>query len=142
MSPTPLIQQVMSFAQRWFDSLSERRSIEEILPLLDLDSLQMEFPEATLRTETEFRDWYRQVGTLFRDQTHVVESLAATGDPARPEVLVTVVWAGIDAQTDERFAYRVEQTWQLDRDAAGQLRISRYHVGPLRALEPFGVARS
>jgi len=142
MSPTPLIQQVMSFAQRWFDSLSERQPIDEILPLLDLNSLQMEFPEATLRTETEFRDWYRQVGTLFRDQTHDVESLTATGDPARPEVMVTVVWAGTDAQTGRPFRYRVEQTWQLGRDAAGELRISRYHVGPMRALDALEVARS
>jgi hypothetical protein len=135
MTTSALSEAVLPFATDWFHSLSDRDDIDVVTRYLQLDQLEMRFPEATLRTEADFREWYVAVGGLFHNQTHDIEVLDASGDDASPHVNVTVVWAGIDSATTVPFRYRVAQQWDLVRDDGGALKIAQYQVGPMQPLE-------
>lgn len=45
-----------SFVHEWFDLLSSHAPVEELLPMVSGDALEMVFPERTLRSHADFRD--------------------------------------------------------------------------------------
>jgi len=130
-------QTVAEFAEQWFEELSDRAPVDRLLERVTDAGLDMAFPERTLTGHEDFTDWYRAVGELFADQTHVIEQLHAEPRGDLVDVDVTVVWAGVETADGSRFAFRVNQNWTLRRGPDGKLRIQRYRVGdfvPLPAV--------
>lgn len=74
----------------WFKKLTDHAPVDEMLAMLNVDSLQMKFPEATLTSEQQFRDWYTTVTNKFFDQVHELKMLdvALDGDVATVELVV------------------------------------------------------
>ncbi|MGF1431495.1 nuclear transport factor 2 family protein [Kitasatospora sp. LaBMicrA B282] len=124
--------EIREFAQQWFDLLSRHDPVEDLLPLVVDEGLEMAFPERTLRSHADFRDWYTVVGEAFDDQSHVLEQFTAREQDGRVDIELTVVWAAKHLAEGTRAAFRVQQSWQLTREpATGALRISHYQVGTL-----------
>ncbi|GAA2739009.1 MULTISPECIES: nuclear transport factor 2 family protein [Kitasatospora] len=131
--------EIREFAQNWFDLLSRHDPVAELLPLVVDEGLDMAFPERTLRSHADFRDWYAVVGEAFADQSHTLEAFSATEADGRVDIELAVVWAAKHVEDGVRRAFRVEQSWQLARTpGTGALRIARYRVGTLTPVEDAG----
>ncbi|MYW67495.1 hypothetical protein GTY65_26005 [Streptomyces sp. SID8379] len=129
---TESAQDAAEFVQHWYDILSSHEPVEELLPHVIDDGLEMAFPERTLHGHADFRDWYAAVGEAFGPQSHIVEKLRTNEHDGLVDIEVTVVWTAKNLSDGSVSALRIEQTWQLVRDAAdGSLRIGTYHVGDL-----------
>ncbi|MEW2292740.1 nuclear transport factor 2 family protein [Streptomyces sp. NPDC006743] len=125
-------QDVAAFVQHWYDILSSHEPVEDLLPHVIDDGLEMAFPERTLRSHADFRDWYAAVGESFGPQSHIVEKLRTHEHDGLVDVEVTVVWTAKNLSDGSVSALRIDQTWQLVREGAdGALRIRTYHVGAL-----------
>ncbi|WP_051844031.1 antibiotic biosynthesis monooxygenase [Streptomyces sp. NRRL S-813] len=142
LARTPDEETVRDFARTWFDRLSDRAPLEEMLAYVAADGLEMVFPEATLTDHQEFAAWYAEVGTLFRDQKHDLERIEVT--PAADgsaegavDVDVTVVWRATVVAEGRRSAARARQSWRLRPSfRTGAPEIVRYRV---RSLEEIAV---
>lgn len=125
-------QDVAAFVQHWYDILSSHEPVEDLLPHVIDDGLEMAFPERTLRSHADFRDWYAAVGESFGPQSHIVEKLRTHEHDGLVDVEVTVVWTAKNLSDGSVSALRIDQTWQLVREGVdGALRIRTYHVGAL-----------
>lgn len=123
-----------AFARDWFDRLNRHVPVEDILPLVADDGLEMAFPERTLHDHAEFRDWYADVGRSFREQDHQLEQVDVRPDAGGADVIVTVAWRATETGSGCRQEARAYQTWRLDRSfSTGEPLISKYRV---RALVP------
>jgi hypothetical protein len=131
--------EIKEFAQEWFDLLSRHDPVGKLLPLVADEGLEMAFPERTLRSHDDFRDWYTVVGEAFADQAHTLESFDSREQDGLVDIELTVLWAA-QHLADEAFrVFRVEQSWQLRRDAdTGALCILRYRVGTLTPVGDAG----
>lgn len=124
--PMPTDQATETFVQDWFDLLSAHAPIEQLLPFISPGELLMEFPEKTLRSHSDVRDWYVGVGGSYTDQDHVVENVDAA--PAGTDLAVRVVWRATQTSDGTELALRVNQTWRVERPATGRPVIVEYHV--------------
>ena len=132
-SDVPTEREIRSFAQEWFDLLSAHEPAERLLAFVADDGLEMAFPERTLYSHADCRDWYRNVGLAFSAQTHDIERLVAVEDAAGADVSVTVVWRAV--QTDgPPVAVRVDQRWRLVRHPDAGWQIVGYQVGEMQDL--------
>ncbi|MFG3281877.1 nuclear transport factor 2 family protein [Streptomyces sp. NPDC048111] len=123
---------IPAFVQHWFDILSSHEPVEELLAHVVDDGLEMVFPERTLRSHADFRDWYEVVGEAFADQSHVVERLDVDEDGTGVGISLTVVWTAKQTSDGTVSSFRIQQTWRLVREAGtGRPLISRYRVGDL-----------
>jgi ketosteroid isomerase-like protein len=126
--------EIRSFVQEWFDLLSDHAPVERLLPFAADDGLRMAFPESTLRSHDDFRDWYDAVGRAYGEQSHEVEHLRTSPCEGGAECAVTVLWRA--AQVDgPPVAVRVEQNWRLNRLPEGGWRIAAYEVCRMHELE-------
>ncbi|MGV9252856.1 nuclear transport factor 2 family protein [Streptomyces sp. NPDC003697] len=126
---------VREFSQDWFNDLSRRAPVQEMLPRLASQQLEMAFPERTLYSHDDFVDWYAAVGDLFTDQEHVLERLEVEDRGAVLDLDVTVVWKATHVRDGSRTAFRIDQQWQLQKGPGDALRILKYRVGDLRPVE-------
>jgi len=127
---------VAAFVQQWFDILSRHEPVEELLPFVSDQGLDMTFPERTLRGHDDFRDWYRAVGETFADQTHVLEHLDTRNSGDRVHIDLFVVWTAKTVADGSVSSFRVHQNWTLRRRAGGEPPvIVTYRVGELVPVE-------
>lgn len=121
--------QVEHFAARWFAALNRHDPVEQLLPMVSPSPLEMAFPERTLRSHGDFREWYAAVGESFRDQDHIVEQIVAGDREEGTAVDVTVVWKATQTADGKRLALRATQQWLLTRsEASDEPVITAYHV--------------
>jgi hypothetical protein len=66
---------VRQLVDDWYAKLDVHAPVEEFLPLLADEGLEMQFPEATLRDKQAFIDWYTGVTHKFFDEVHVMKDL-------------------------------------------------------------------
>jgi len=74
----------------WYAKLDVHAPVEEFLPLLADEGLEMRFPEATLHGKDEFITWYEGVTRKFFDEIHVMKELTieTAGDTATVQLVV------------------------------------------------------
>jgi hypothetical protein len=127
-------EQIRKFVQTWFDQLSEHVSVECLVPMVSANDLEMVFPERTIHSHAEFRDWYKGVGTAFANQQHILERLDTVLINDGAELNLTVVWKATRVEDGADIAARATQTWVLETSPEFDTPvIVRYHV---RSLEP------
>jgi hypothetical protein len=126
---------VSAFAAQWFQYLDVHAPADRLADCLASDGLLMVFPERTLRTVDEFRDWYRTVCGLYTDETHEIEYVTPTVVGDRIDVAVSVIWRATQTSDDSRLAMRAKQTWRLSRTPSDPgLVITEYRVDELADL--------
>ncbi|GIE77966.1 hypothetical protein Aph02nite_39160 [Actinoplanes philippinensis] len=126
---------VSAFAAQWFQYLDVHAPADDLASCLSTDDLTMVFPERTLRSVAEFRDWYRTVCGLYTDETHEIEYVTPAVVDDRIDVAVSVIWRATQTSDGSRLAMRARQTWRLSRTQSGPgLVITEYRVDELAAL--------
>ncbi|GIF38055.1 nuclear transport factor 2 family protein [Actinoplanes xinjiangensis] len=126
---------VSAFAAQWFQYLDVHAPADRLAGCLATDGLVMVFPERTLRSVDEFRDWYRTVCGLYTDETHEIEEVTPTVADDRIDVAVSVIWRATQTADGSRLAMRAKQTWRLARTPSGPgLVITEYRVDDLADL--------
>jgi hypothetical protein len=137
----PLNQaEVQAFAEEWYRKLDVHASLEEFIPLLAEDELEMVFPEATIQGFEGFKGWYERVIGIFFDEVHTVKSVTIAGSGAKAEAKVVVRWEAsvwnAPAPYSDRIILDAYQTWEVERSPKTQkVVITRYVVDSLDYAE-------
>jgi quinol monooxygenase YgiN len=136
LTEPPAPDEVSAFVATWFQRLSDRAPVDELLPMVADEGLDMRFPDATLASHEDFRKWYEQVGQAFRDQSHeVLEVQQTPGADASVDLAVTVIWRATTIADGRSFASRATQSWRLRRSSTtAEPEIVGYHVESLAEL--------
>jgi hypothetical protein len=116
------------FVGEWFDLLSAHAPVDNLLPFVSENDLEMVFPERTLRSHADFRDWYKAVGETYSNQEHVVEKIDATPAGDGQDLAVTVIWRAVQKSDDAKIAVRAQQSWRLATSGSGGPLIRKYRV--------------
>lgn len=126
---------VQRFAKDWYDKLSSRVPVEELLPMLASIGLDIRFPDAEIKSHDDFRKWYAMVGERFDEQEHIVESLSQLPSENGLLVFVTVVWKARQKSDGNRLKVRANQTWTIGRAGTDNLPvIITYFVNSLQNI--------
>jgi hypothetical protein len=118
--------EVKSLVNCWYFLLDVHAPVEQVLPLLADEGLEMRFPEATLRGHQEFIPWYEGVIRMFFDEVHVMQELQITpsADGARADVELVVKWLAKrwrpPAPTSEWLGFDATQRWVVVRSPQTQ----------------------
>ena len=113
--PETLSEAVSAFVRKWFQELSDHVPVERLQRFLAPAGLQMVFPERTLLSLGDFRDWYATVGLAYTDQSHAVETVTATPADDHVDIDVVVIWRAVQTADGSRLAMRARQRWHLLR---------------------------
>jgi hypothetical protein len=113
--------ELKEMAAVWYHKLDVHAPLEEFVPFLAEDGLEMRFPEATVYGFEGFSEWYDRVIGIFFDEVHTVKqvTLASQADPAEVKVIVkweASVW-NPPAAKSERIVLDAYQTWYVTRSA-------------------------
>jgi hypothetical protein len=123
----------------WYRALDRHDELDEVLPYLIDDGLEMRFPEATARGHAGFADWYKAVTNRFFDEVHTVSSVevtALTADAATVDVVVNWqarIW-NPPAAKSEWMGFDAFQTWELVTGPEGTVRLKTYIVDRLEPM--------
>ena len=124
----------------WYKKLDVHAPVEEIVPLLVSDGLEMRFPEATLKSIEEFKGWYNRVTNLFFDETHDMKMLDIDIDGETAVVKLVVNWQAHiwnpPAAKSKWLGFDAHQTWIVKRDKkTGKAAVAAYIVDLLDPME-------
>jgi hypothetical protein len=130
---TPLLEsEVKQLVDTWYAKLDVHAPVEELLPLLADDGMEMKLPEVTLRGHAEFIQWYERVIRTFFDEIHTMKELHITfpeppgetevqvvGSPTQAQVQLVVNWQARrwkpPAAKSEWLGFDAEQRWVVQR---------------------------
>jgi hypothetical protein len=132
-------QEVKQVVTDWYQKLDVHAPVQELVPMLAEDGLEMRFPEATLRGEGEFKQWYATVTSKFFDEIHEMKQLEirTAGDHADVKLVVNWqahVWNPPDAKS-RWIGFDAAQSWVVSRSATtGRPVIKTYVVDALTPM--------
>jgi hypothetical protein len=130
--------QLRSYAADWFAALDHHVDIENLLPFLADEELEMHFPEGIQKGHAGFRVWYDTVTRRFFDEIHELKEFTVTRNDTRADIHLVVNWqARVWDPPQPRskwLRFDATQTWQVRRAHGNEnLHIIRYVVN---ALDP------
>lgn len=134
--------QVKQLVDDWYLKLDVHATVEEFLPLLADENLEMQFPEGTLHGQDAFKTWYDGVIHTFFDEVHTMQALDITTASDHANVQLVVRWEAsrwhAPAPKSERLAFDAAQTWVVKRSPETQKPvIVTYIVDSLTPLDGF-----
>jgi hypothetical protein len=151
---TPLLKsEVKQLVDTWYAKLDVHAPVEELLPLLADDGLEMNLPEVTLHGHTEFIQWYERVIRTFFDEIHTMRELHIAlseppgetdlevgGSSTQAQVQLVVNWQARrwnpPAAKSEWLNFDAEQRWVVQRlPKTGKPVVVTYIVDALTPLE-------
>jgi hypothetical protein len=112
--------EVKQFAADWYSKLDVHAPLEDYIPLLAKEGLEMRFPEATVYGFEGFQGWYERVVAIFFDEVHTlkkVEPKPIGNDQLEVKVVVkweASIWNPPSAKS-ERIILDAYQTWIVER---------------------------
>jgi hypothetical protein len=134
--------QVKQLVDDWYLKLDVHAPVEELLPMLAPDNLELRLPEVTLHSLDEFKKWYEGIIHIFFDEVHTMQKLVINTTADRADVRLVVRWEAsrwnVPAPKSQRLAFDAVQTWVVCRSADRQQPIiETYTVDSLTPLEGF-----
>ncbi|GGR03775.1 hypothetical protein [Deinococcus ruber] len=124
--------EIEALAREWYHKLDVHAPMVELLPMLADDGLEMVFPEATVYGYAGFEGWYQTVIRVFFDEKHTVKVVEPQIDGQTAKVKVIVHWEAsawkAPGATSDRYAMDADQSWEVARNAAGAVVVTRYVV--------------
>lgn len=138
-------QEIEAFAVEWYRKLDEHVPAEEIVPMVSDRELEFHLPEAVLRDQAAFRNWYQGGGdlpgviNLFFDEVHTLSFVGPSWSGERAIVEVVVNWQARRWRPPSPRSWWIGfdafQTWEMIRSATtGRPVIVRYVVNELRPM--------
>ncbi len=124
----------------WYKKLDVHAPVEEVLPLLASEGLEMQFPEGPLKGVDDFKKWYKTVTNRFFDEIHNMKMLNIDIDGEKATVKLVVNWQAHiwdpPAAKSKWLGFDAYQTWLVKRDAkSGKAVIATYIVDGLDPME-------
>jgi hypothetical protein len=130
--PALLESEVKQLVDTWYAKLDAHAPVEELLPLLADDGLEMKLPEVTLHGHAEFIQWYERVIRTFFDEIHTMKELHITlpeppgeadvqvgGSSRQAQVQLVVNWQARrwnpPAAKSEWLGFDASQRWVVQR---------------------------
>lgn len=111
--------EVNQLAVDWYRKLDVHAPLEEYIPFVAEEGLEMRFPEATVYGFDGFKGWYERVIGIFFDEVHTLKEVTVTPSGDKANVKVVVKWeASIwkpPAAKSERIITDAYQTWIVQR---------------------------
>jgi hypothetical protein len=128
--------EVKEMATAWYRKLDVHAKLDEFVPFLAEEGVEMRFPEATVYGFDGFRDWYEKVVNIFFDEVHTVKSVTLGSQNQPSEVKVVVKWQATvwnpPAAKSKRITLDAYQTWYVVRSPiTGKPVIQTYIVDSL-----------
>ena len=126
--------EVKTFVDDWYlDKLDSHAPVEDILPMVADEGLEMVLPETTLHGVGDFRDWYDRIINTFFDEVHTIKEVSVTTAGDRADVKVVVNWQAHvwqpPAAKSKWLGFDAYQTWEVKRSpTTGRPVITRYVV--------------
>jgi hypothetical protein len=146
--PPLLESEVKQLVDTWYAKLDVHAPVEELLPLLADDGLEMKLPEVTLHGHAEFIQWYERVIRTFFDEIHTMKELHITLTRApretdiemQAQVQLIVNWQAHrwrpPAAKSEWLGFDAEQRWVVQRlPTTGKPVVVTYTVDALTPME-------
>ena len=134
---TPLTApEIETMAADWYHKLDIHAPMVDLLPMLADKGLEMQFPEATLRSLGEFEGWYQGVIRIFFDEVHKIKECTAKIDGDTAKVHIVVEWHASmwhpPAEKSQRIMCDADQDWIVTRSAVtGKPVVKIYKVNAL-----------
>jgi len=117
---TPITEsEVQALAANWYAKLDAHAPVEDFMPLLAQQGLEMHYPEGVFKGIEGFQEWYNRVIRLFFDEHHELKEVAVLlpADPANATVVVN--WQGSFWKPPEPRSQRIVldsyHTWVVKR---------------------------
>ena len=128
-------QEVKQLVIDWYKLLDVHAPLEEVLPLLAEEHLEMRFPEATLKGKDQFKSWYETVTHKFFDEIHELKEVHVTLNGNRADVKLVVNWQAHIWNPPEAkskwLGFNAQQTWGVTLSLNGKPVIETYIVNAL-----------
>lgn len=119
---------IKSFVYHIFSMYDYHVPVTRFYPYLVDSGLEMQFPEGTLRSYTDFQHWYDvSVGKHIKNNTHTIEDLHVTVQGNETYQVDLVVWWQAETIEENYLSYRFRQTWTIV-ECGDTLKIQRYIV--------------
>ncbi len=111
--------EVKVLVYEWFSKLDVHAPIEEILPMIADDGLEMRFPEATIRSHDDFRRVYNEWINSYFDEIHQLRELEIEISSDYADIKLIGYWQvhtwNSPSPRSELLAYNAIQSWILKR---------------------------
>ena len=111
--------EVQQLATEWYLKLDVHAPLEDYIPFLAEEGLEMRFPEATVYGFEGFKGWYDRVIGIFFDEVHTLKQVEVSPLGDRVNVKVIVKWEASvwnpPAPTSQRIVLDAYQTWVVER---------------------------
>jgi hypothetical protein len=132
--------EVRQFVSEWYQKLDVHAPLEEVLPLLLSDGLEMRFPEGTYHSLEEFKAWYHAVTHRFFDEVHELKDVRITLEGDRAPLTLVVNWQAHiwdpPAAKSQWLGFDAAQTWVVQRSPSTHKPvIAFYGVDSLTPME-------
>ncbi|MFI5934566.1 hypothetical protein [Actinoplanes sp. NPDC051494] len=134
---------IRTMVVEWYRALDRHDELDDVLPYLIDEGLEMRFPEATARGYSGFGDWYKAVTNRFFDEAHTVKTVDITRlDATGADLKVVVNWQckiwNPPAATSEFLGFDAYQTWELVVTPEGETRLKTYVVDSMEPMPGSG----
>lgn len=125
--------EVKEFAADWYRKLDVHAPLEDYIPLLAEEGVEMRFPEATVYGFDGFKGWYERVIGIFFDEVHTLKEVTLTSSTAeKADVKVVVRWEASvwnpPAPTSDRIILDAYQTWVVQRSPKTQKPVIQIYI--------------
>lgn len=132
--------EVKQLVTDWYLKLDVHAPLEDYVPFLAEECLEMRFPEGTVYGFDGFKGWYERVIRIFFDEVHTLKEVKVTTSEDKADVKVVVKWEASvwkpPAAKSERIVLDAYQTWVVERSPKTQKPvISVYIVNSLDYAE-------
>jgi len=132
--------EVQQLATDWYLKLDVHAPLEDYIPFLAEEGLEMRFPEATVYGFEGFKGWYQRVIGIFFDEVHTLKQVNATFSGDQVDVKVIVKWEASvwnpPAAKSARIVLDAYQTWVVKRSPnTGKPVIATYIVDSIDYYE-------
>ena len=125
------INDVKAFVYQWFAWFDHQADDSLFLAHIADKNLDMEFPEDTLRSHTDFVRWHNKIRATIASNTHEISELKAGPDEHGGfRIELTVFWEARDKQ-GELISLLAKQDWEISIAPDGRLVIEKYIVKKL-----------
>lgn len=130
---------VKQLVDTWFAKLDVHAPLEELLPMIAPNELEMHLPEGILHGAEGFTGWYDTVTHKFFDEVHTMKKLdiQVSSDHADVQLVVNWqahIWNAPDAKS-QWLGFDAIQRWTLKyREASQRLVITLYIVDALNPM--------
>ncbi|MEH1878547.1 hypothetical protein [Nostoc sp.] len=132
--------EIKQLAADWYLKLDVHAPLEEYIPFLAEEGLEMRFPEATVYGFDGFKGWYERVIGIFFDEVHTLKQVNVQPSADEASVQVIVKWEASvwnrPAAKSQRIILDAYQTWIIKRSLnTGKPVIATYIVDSLSYYE-------